>query len=62
MNAQYLDNLGAAVVVNSYIEFKNILINIINDYEVKKREMFKNVNIPIGNTEITRYLKEALDE
>ena len=47
LNAQYLDNLGAAIVVNSYNEFENILLNVINDYEGKKREMFNNVNIQI---------------
>ena len=62
LNAQYLDNLGAAIVVNSYNEFENILLNVINDYEGKKREMFNNVNIQIGNNEITRYLKEAFNE
>ena len=62
MNAQYLDNLGVAIVVSSYIEFENILLNIIKDYEVKKREMFNSVNIQIGNNEITRYLKEAFNE
>ena len=62
LNAQYLDNLGVAIVVNSYNEFKNILLNVINDYEGIKREMFNNVNIQIGNNEITRYLKEAFNE
>ena len=62
LNAQYLDNLGAAIVVNSYNEFENILLNVINDYEGIKREMFNNVNIQIGNNEITRYLKEAFNE
>ena len=62
LNAQYLDNLGAAIVVRSYIEFENILLNIIKDYEVKKREMFNNVNIQIGNNKITSYLKEAFNE
>ena len=62
LNAQYLDNLGAAIVVKSYIEFENILLNIINDYEDKKREIFNDVNIEIGNNEITRYLKEAFNE
>ena len=61
-NAQYLDNLGAAIVVSSYIEFENILLNIIKDYEVNKREMFNSVNIQIGNNEITRYLKESFNE
>ena len=62
LNAQYLDNLGAAIVVNSYIEFENMLLTIINDYEVKKREIFNDINIEIGNNEITRYLKEAFNE
>ena len=62
LNAQYLDNLGVAIVVSSYIEFENILLNVIKDYEVKKREMFNNVNIQIGNNEIISYLKEAFDE
>ena len=62
LNAQYLDNLGAAIIVNSYNEFENILLNVIKDYEGKKREMFNNVNIQIGNNEITRYLKEAFNE
>tara|TARA_Y100000748_G_scaffold249752_1_gene214729 strand:+ start:33 stop:839 length:807 start_codon:yes stop_codon:yes gene_type:complete len=62
LNAQYLENLGVAIVVNSYIEFENMLLNIINDYEVKIREIFNNVNIEIGNNEITRHLKEALNE
>ena len=62
LNAQYLENLGAAVVANSYNEFTNLLLNVINDYEGKKREMFNNVNIQIGNNEITRYLKKAFNE
>ncbi len=62
LNAEFLENLGAAIVVNSYIEFENILVNIIKDYEVKKRELFNNINIQIGNNEITRYLKEAFNE
>lgn len=62
LNAQYLDNLGAAIVVNSYIEFENMLLTIINDYQVKKREIFNDINIEIGNNEITRYLKEAFNE
>ena len=60
LNAQYLDNLGVAIVVNSYNEFKNILLNVINDYEGIKREMFNNVNIQIGNNEITRYSKRSI--
>ena len=47
---------------SKYIEFENILLNVIKDYEVKKREMFNNLNIQIGNNEITRQLKEAFNE
>ena len=55
-------NKKTLVFTATYNEFENILLNVINDYEGKKREMFNNVNIQIGNNEITRYLKEAFNE
>ncbi len=62
LNAEYLKSLGVAVIVNSYSEFEKNLLNIINNYKDRKEGIFKTVNIEIGNTEITKYLKEAFND
>ena len=62
LNAQYLSNLGAAIIVNSYNEFEKNLLDIISNYEVNQKVKSNKINIQIGNSEITKYLKEALSE
>ena len=62
LNAEYLKSLGVAIIVNSYSEFEKNLLNIINNYKNNKEGIFKSVNIEIGNTQITKYLKEAFND
>jgi len=62
LNAQYLSNLGAGIIVNSYNEFEKNLLDIISNYEVNQKVKSNKINIQIGNSEITKYLKEALSE
>jgi len=62
LNAKYLESLGVAIIVNSFIEFEKILLNVVNNYENKKTKMFKTVDIQIGNKEISSYLMEAFNE
>ena len=62
LNAKYLENIGVAIIANSYKEFEKILLDILNKYKKKKKEVFKAVHIQIGNTEISKYIKEAFNE
>ena len=62
LNAEYLKSLGVAIIINSYTEFENNLLNVINNYHNKNSEMFNTVDIQIGNTIISQYLKEAFNE
>ena len=62
LNAKYLENIGVAIIANSYIEFEKILLDVLNNYKKKKKEIFKDVDVQIGNTNISKYLKEAFNE
>ena len=62
LNAEYLQKLEVALIVNSYYEFENILLSIIKKYEEGEIETFKSVDIQIGNSEICNYLKKAFYE
>jgi len=62
LNAEYLKNLGVAIIVNSYSEFEKNLLNIINSYKDRDKEIFKTVDIQIGNKYISRHLMEAFNE
>ena len=62
LNAEYLKSLGVAIIINSYTEFENNLLNVINNYHNKNNEMFNTVDIQIGNTIISQHLKEAFNE
>ncbi len=62
LNAEYLKSLGVAIIINSYTEFENNLLNFINIYQNKNKQMFKSVDIQIGNTTISQYIKEAFYE
>ncbi len=59
LNAEYLKSLGVARIVNSYSEFEKNLLDVINNYKNKKIEIFKTVDIQIGNSNISKYLSEA---
>jgi len=37
-------------------------LKIINNYQNKNKEMFTTVDIQIGNTTISKYLKEAFND
>ncbi len=43
-------------------EFEENLLNIINNHKNRKEGIFKTVNIEIGNTQITKKLKEAFND
>ena len=62
LNAEYLKNLGVAIIVNSYTEFEKKLLGVISNYKDSEKEIFKTVDIQIGNINISRYLKEAFNE
>ncbi|MFL2694110.1 MAG: UDP-N-acetylglucosamine--N-acetylmuramyl-(pentapeptide) pyrophosphoryl-undecaprenol N-acetylglucosamine transferase [Candidatus Actinomarina sp.] len=62
LNAKYLENIGVAIIADSYIEFEKILLDVLNNYKKKKKEIFKDVDVQIGNTNISKYLKEAFNE
>ena len=62
LNAQYLENLGVALVANSYISFEEKLLSIIKNYKEKKQSYFKDVDVPIGNKQISKYIKDTLNE
>ena len=62
LNAEYLNSLGVAIIVNSYSEFEKNLLDIINNYKDRKKDIFNFVDIQIGNRKITGYLKEAFYE
>ena len=59
LNAKYLSDLRVAIIVNSYLDFENKLLNIIKNYEIGKTELFKTVDIQKGNTKISKHLKDA---
>ncbi len=62
LNAEYLKNLRVAVVVNSYSEFEENLLNIINNYKNREKTIFNSVDIQIGNKNISKHLREAFNE
>ena len=62
LNAEYLENLGVAIIVNSYSEFEKNLLDFINNIKDSEIEIFNTLDIQIGNINISRYLKEAFNE
>ena len=62
MNAEYLTKLGVAILVKSYVDFESTLLNVIKEYNLDNRKLFKTVKIDIGNKKITKYLKESFYE
>ncbi len=62
LNAEYLENLGVAIIVNSYSEFEKNLLDFINNVKDNEIEIFNTLDIQIGNINISRYLKEAFNE
>tara|TARA_B100001250_G_scaffold271823_1_gene234707 strand:- start:4014 stop:5039 length:1026 start_codon:yes stop_codon:yes gene_type:complete len=62
LNAEYLKSLQVAIIVGSYREFEKNLLDIINNYKNRSIEIFKTVDIQIGNTNISKQLMEALNE
>ena len=62
LNAEYLKNLGVAIIVNSYTEFEKNLLDFINNNKDSEKEIFNTVDIQIGNKNISRYLKESFNE
>tara|TARA_B100000029_G_scaffold240911_1_gene238085 strand:+ start:7702 stop:8724 length:1023 start_codon:yes stop_codon:yes gene_type:complete len=59
LNAEYLNNLGVAELVNSYNEFEETLITILTNFNKWKKNNFNKVNIESGNKVICKYLMEA---
>jgi UDP-N-acetylglucosamine--N-acetylmuramyl-(pentapeptide) pyrophosphoryl-undecaprenol N-acetylglucosamine transferase len=62
LNAEYLENLGVAKIVNSYNEFERNLLDFINNYKDREKEIFNTADIQIGNIKISKHLKEAFNE
>ena len=62
LNAQYLEELGVALIVKTYDEFESKLIDIINKNENNIKDNFIRADIQIGNFKISEYLKKALNE
>ena len=62
LNAVYLNNLGLAELVNTYNEFEETLLKIVNNFDEWKKNNFHKSNIQSGNEKITKYLMEAIYE
>ena len=62
LNAGYLNNLGLAELVNTYDEFEETLLKILNNFDEWKINNFHKSNIQSGNEKITKYLMEAIYE
>jgi len=62
LNAGYLNNLGLAELVNTYDEFEETLLKIVNNFDEWKINNFHKSNIQSGNEKITKYLMEAIYE
>ena len=62
LNAEYLKELGLAKVVNTYNEFEEALLKIVNNFDEWKINNFHKANIQSGNEKITKYLMEAIYE
>ena len=62
LNAGYLNNLGLAELVNTYDEFEETLLKIVNNFDEWKINNFNKSNIQSGNKKITKYLMEAIYE
>jgi len=61
-NAEYLKNLGVAIIANSYTEFEKNLLDVIKNYKNSEKEILNTVDIQIGNINIARYLMEAFND
>jgi len=62
LNAQYLENLGVAKIVNSYEEFEETLLIMLNNFDDWKKNNFNKVDIETGNKIICEYLLDAIYE
>ena len=62
LNAEYLNKLGLAELVNSYNEFEKTLLKIVNNFDEWKKNNLHKSNIQSGNEKITKYLMEAIYE
>ncbi len=62
LNAEYLEKIGLAVIVNSYQELDKILNNILNNLD-KWRDLYFNENIiESGNIKITDTILREINE
>tara|TARA_Y100001970_G_C14210729_1_gene846739 strand:+ start:863 stop:1885 length:1023 start_codon:yes stop_codon:yes gene_type:complete len=62
LNAEYLKELGLAKVVNTYNEFEEALLKIVNNFDEWKINNFHKANIQSGNEKIIKYLMDAIYE
>jgi len=62
LNAEYLNSLGVAIIVNSYSEFEENLLKSINNFKNIEKVNFITADIRVGNKNISNYLREAFNE
>ena len=62
LNAEYLNKLGLAELVNTYNEFEETLLEIVDNYDEWKKNNFKKAKIQNGNEQISKYLLDAIYE
>ena len=62
LNAEYLNKLGLAELVNTYTEFEDMLLKILDNFDEWKKNNFQNANIQTGNEKISKYLMDAIYE
>ncbi len=61
LNAEYLETIGLAVIVNSYNELDKVLSNILDNLDNWENIYFKKNNIESGNKKITEMILREIN-